>query len=139
MLARSADDKEPTMLATSDVIAFAPTRALPEARSFYEDILGLRLVNEDPYAVVFDAHGTMLRITLVAEPAHPGYTVLGWRVTDISKTVADLEGRGVTFARYDGVDQDAQGVWTTPGGDRIAWFIDPDGNVLSLTEFADGT
>jgi catechol 2,3-dioxygenase-like lactoylglutathione lyase family enzyme len=126
------------MLATSDVIAFAATTDLTRARSFYEGTLGLPLVGEDPYAAVFDAHGTMLRVTAVAEVAHPGYTVLGWRVTDIAAIVADLQARGVAFARYDGVEQDAHGVWTSPGGDRIAWFTDPDGNVLSLTELAEG-
>ena len=123
------------MLATSDVIAFASTTDMVRARSFYEATLGLPIVNESAYACVFDAHGTMLRITAVAEVAHPGYTVLGWRVADISGTVARLESLGVAFARYDGMEQDAQGVWTTPSGDRIAWFTDPDGNVLSLTEF----
>jgi catechol 2,3-dioxygenase-like lactoylglutathione lyase family enzyme len=123
------------VLATSDVIAFASTTNLASARSFYEDTLGLPIVDENEYACVFDAHGTMLRLTAVAEVAHPGYTVLGWRVPDISDAVARLESRGVTFARYDGMGQDAQGVWTTPNGDRIAWFTDPDENVLSLTEF----
>jgi catechol 2,3-dioxygenase-like lactoylglutathione lyase family enzyme len=123
------------MLATSDVIAFASTTDLARARSFYEATLGLPVADENAYACVFNAQGTMLRITAVAEVAHPGYTVLGWRVTDISETVAGLESRGVVFARYDGMEQDAQGVWTTPNGDRIAWFTDPDGNVLSLTEF----
>ena len=123
------------MLATSDVIAFASTTDLAKARSFYEATLGLPVVDENGYACVFDAHGTMLRITAVAEVAHPGYTVLGWRVTDIGETVARMESLGVTFARYDGMGQDAQGVWTTPNGDRVAWFTDPDGNVLSLTEF----
>ena len=122
------------MLATSDVIAFASTTDLARARSFYEGTLGLPLLDENEYACVFDAHGTMLRITVVAEVAHPGYTVLGWRVTGISETVARLESLGVTFARYDGMGQDAQGVWTTPNGDRVAWFRDPDENVLSLTE-----
>lgn len=123
------------MLATSDVIAFASATDLARARSFYEDTLGLPIVDENEYACVFDAHGTMLRITAVAEVATPGYTVLGWRVTDISETVARLESLGVTFAHYDGMGQDAQGVWTTPNGDRIAWLTDPDENVLSLTEF----
>ncbi len=123
------------MLATSDVIAFASTTDMATARSFYEATLGLPIVDENAYACVFDAHGTMLRVTAVAEVAHPGYTVLGWRVTDISDTIARLESLGVAFARYDGMEQDAQGVWTTPKGDRIAWFTDPDGNVLSLTEF----
>ena len=123
------------MLATSDVIAFAPTTDLGRARSFYESILGLPIVDENAYACVFDANGTMLRVTAVGEVARPGYTVLGWRVTDIGAVVALLESRGVAFARYDDMEQDAQGAWTTPNGDRIAWFTDPDGNVLSLTEF----
>ena len=123
------------MLTTSDLIAFAPATDLARARSFYETVLGLPVVTENAYACVLDAHGTMLRVTAVPEVAHPGYTVLGWRVTDIGETVADLESRGVEFARYDGVEQDAHGAWTTPNGDRVAWFADPDGNVLSLTEF----
>ena len=123
------------VLATSDVIAFAPATDLARARSFYGATLGLPIVDENAYACVFDAHGTMLRVTAVAEVAHPGYTVLGWRVTDLSQTVARLDSLGVAFAHYDGVEQDAQGVWATPDGDRIAWFTDPDGNVLSLTEF----
>jgi hypothetical protein len=77
----------------------------------------------------------VLRVTAVAEVAHPGYTVLGWRVTDMGQAVNELESHGVVFARYDGMEQDAHRVWTTPKGDRVAWFTDPDGNVLSLTEF----
>jgi catechol 2,3-dioxygenase-like lactoylglutathione lyase family enzyme len=123
------------MLGTSDVIAFASTTDLVRARSFYNGALGLHLVEENDYACVFDAHGTMVRVTLVDEVAHPGYTVLGWRVNDIHAAVAELEAAGVAFARYDGMEQDAQGVWTTPSGDRIAWFSDPDANVLSITQF----
>jgi catechol 2,3-dioxygenase-like lactoylglutathione lyase family enzyme len=123
------------VLATSDVIAFAPTTDLARARSFYEATLGLSVIDENAYAVVFDAHGTMLRVTAVAEVARPGYTVLGWRVADMSEAVRGLASLGVVFVRYDGIEQDAHGVWTTPNGDRIAWFTDPDGNVLSLTEF----
>jgi predicted enzyme related to lactoylglutathione lyase len=82
------------LIATSDVIAFVSTTDLPRARAFYEAVLGLPVVDENPYACVCNAHGTMLRITAVAEVAHPGYTVLGWRVTDIGETVADLESRG---------------------------------------------
>ncbi len=124
------------MLTTSDLIAFSPTTDLARARTFYEGALGLPLVDENAYACVFDAHGTMLRVTAVAHVARPGYTVLGWAVTDVAEMVTELEARGVTFARYDGMEQDARGVWTTPGGDRIAWFADPDGNVLSLTQFS---
>jgi catechol 2,3-dioxygenase-like lactoylglutathione lyase family enzyme len=123
------------VLATSDVIAFAASTDLAAARAFYEGTLGLRLVDESPYACVFDAHGTMLRVTAVAEVAHPGYTVLGWRVSDVSATVARLESVGVVCTRYEGMEQDQHGVWTTPHGDRVAWFTDPDGNVLSLTQF----
>jgi predicted enzyme related to lactoylglutathione lyase len=123
------------VLATSDVVSFAPTKDLARARSFYEHVLGLPVEDENAYACVLNAHGTMLRLTAVAEVAHPGYTVLGWRVSDISGTVTGLESLGVVFLRYDGIEQDAQGVWTAPSGDRIAWFTDPDGNVLSLTQF----
>ncbi|MEP6463387.1 MAG: VOC family protein [Frankiaceae bacterium] len=124
------------MLATSDVIAFVSTTNLANARAFYGATLGLPLTNENDYACVFGAHGTMLRVTAVHEVVLPGYTVLGWQVDDIAETVSRLESAGVRFARYDGMDQDEQGVWTTPTGERVAWFTDPDGNVLSLTEFA---
>lgn len=117
------------------MIAFASTADMAKARAFYETALGLPVIDANPYACVFDANGTMLRITLVGEVATPGYTVLGWRVTDIGGTITALEAAGVVFARYDGMEQDHQGVWTTPSGDRIAWFNDPDGNVLSLSEF----
>ena len=122
------------MLTASDVIAFASTTDLARARTFYERLLGLPVVDESAYACVFDANGSMLRVTAVAEVARPGYTVLGWSVADIAAVVAGLEARGVAFSRYDGMEQDAHGIWTTPNGDRIAWFADPDGNVLSLTQ-----
>ena len=124
------------MLSSSDVIAFAAAADLGRARAFYEGVLGLRLVDQNRYACVFDAHGTMLRITAVPEVARPGYTVLGWRVEDIDAVGADLRDKGVAFVRYDGIGQDANGIWTTPSGDRVAWFTDPDGNTLSLTQFA---
>ena len=124
------------MLTTSDVIAFSSTTDLATARNFDEGVLGLPVVDENAYACVFDANGTMLRVTAVAQVARPGYTVLGWSVTDITETITELEARGVAFTRYEDMEQDAQGIWTTPNGDRIAWFADPDGNVLSLTEFS---
>jgi hypothetical protein len=85
---------------------------------------------------VFDANGTMLRVTVVPDVAPPGYTVLGWRVDDIRTAVADLLTRGVVFVRYDGIEQDDSAIWTSPSGDMITWFTDPDGNTLSLTQFA---
>jgi catechol 2,3-dioxygenase-like lactoylglutathione lyase family enzyme len=124
------------MLTTCDVIAFAAATDLSRARSFYESVLGLRVVEQNAYACVFDANGTTLRVAAVAEVARPGYTVLGWRVTDMRDTVTRLRSAGVVFARYDGMEQDDLGVWTTPNGDRVAWFTDPDGNVLSLTQFS---
>jgi catechol 2,3-dioxygenase-like lactoylglutathione lyase family enzyme len=124
------------MLQDSAVIAFAASADLRQARAFYEQALGLRLVEQNDFACVFDANGTMLRVTAVAEVARPGCTVLGWRVSDIAATARGLTARGVAFLRYDGMDQDDDGVWTTPAGDKVAWFADPDGNVLSLTQFA---
>ena len=124
------------MLETSAVIAFAASADLGQAQVFYEQALGLRVIDQNDFACVFDANGTMLRVTAVAEVARPGYTVLGWRVSDIAATVRALTARGVAFLRYDGMDQDEDGVWMTPAGDQVAWFADPDGNVLSLTQFA---
>jgi catechol 2,3-dioxygenase-like lactoylglutathione lyase family enzyme len=124
------------MLQASEVIAFVASADLRQARAFYEQVLGLPVIEQNDFACVFDANGTMLRVTAVAEVARPGYTVLGWRVADIAATARGLAERGVVFLRYDGMDQDENGVWTTPGGDKIAWFADPGGNVLSLTQFA---
>ena len=123
------------MLGSSHVIAFAAATDLGRARAFYEEALGLPLVGQNDIACVFDANGTMLRVTAVPEVSRAGYTVLGWRVTDIAAAARDLASRGVVFIRYDGMDQDGDGVWTTPGGDKVAWFADPDGNILSLTQF----
>ena len=123
------------MLGSSYVIAFAAATDLGRARAFYEQALGLPLVGQNEIACVFDANGTMLRVTAVPEVPRAGYTVLGWRVADIAAAARDLATRGVVFIRYDGMDQDGDGVWTTPGGDKVAWFADPDGNILSLTQF----
>jgi predicted enzyme related to lactoylglutathione lyase len=123
------------MLGSSDLIAFAAATDLGRARAFYEQALGLPLTGQNDIACVFDANGTMLRVTAVPEASRAGYTVLGWRVADIAATARDLAARGVVFIRYDGMDQDDNGIWTTPGGDQVAWFADPDGNILSLTQF----
>ena len=127
--------REITVLGSSDVIAFAAAADLRRARVFYEQTLGLLMVEHNDFACVFDANGTMLRITAVPEVSRTGYTVLGWRVPDIAAAVRGLTARGVVFMRYDGMDQDDIGVWTTPGGEKVAWFADPDGNILSLTQF----
>lgn len=121
-------------LGSRDIVAFVATRDPGRAETFYRDVLGLQLVSEDQFALVFDAHGTMLRVTTVHEIARAKYTVLGWRVPDIVAAARDLQQAGVTFERYDGMGQDALGVWTAPGGARVAWFKDPDGNTLSITQ-----
>jgi predicted enzyme related to lactoylglutathione lyase len=76
----------------------------------------------------------MLRVTAVPKVAQPGYTVLGWRVGDIAASVRELTARGISVLRFDGMNQDEDGIWTTPSGARVAWFADPDGNTLSLTQ-----
>jgi catechol 2,3-dioxygenase-like lactoylglutathione lyase family enzyme len=123
------------MLESSHIVAFAATTDLHRARAFYEQVLGLPVAGHNDFACVIDANGTMLRITAVPEVCRAGYTVLGWRVTDITASVRGLAARGVVFLRYDWMDQDGDGVWTTPGEDKVAWFADPDGNILSLTQF----
>ena len=123
------------MLGLHDVIAFVATTNPNQAKEFYDGVLGLRLVSDEPFALVFDAHGTMLRIAKVQVLNPAGHTVLGWRVADINGLVRELKVRGVTFERYDGLQQDDLGIWTAPGGAYVAWFKDPDGNTLSLTQF----
>jgi catechol 2,3-dioxygenase-like lactoylglutathione lyase family enzyme len=122
------------MLESSTAVAFVATADLDRAHEFYGGVLGLRLVERTEFANVYDAGGTPLRVTRVDQPAAAGYTVLGWIVTDIESTMAELAEQGVQFERYPGLAQDAEGVWTAPGGSRIAWFRDPDGNTLSLQE-----
>jgi catechol 2,3-dioxygenase-like lactoylglutathione lyase family enzyme len=123
------------MLSTCDVIAFVATADPERSRQFYESTLGLRLVSDEPFALVFDAGGTMLRVQKAgAFQPHP-FTALGWRVDDIAAEVRRLSEAGVSFVRYPHFEQDALGVWHAPGGAKVAWFRDPDGNTLSFTEF----
>ena len=125
------------MLETSKVVAFVPVTDAERARAFYEGVLGLRLVEDQkPFAMVFDANGTMVRVTPVGEFKPQQFTVLGWDVERIESTVEGLTGAGVEFLRFPGMnDGNALGIWTSPSGARVAWFRDPDGNVLSLTQF----
>ena len=120
--------------ASGRLMGFVGVPDLDAAHHFYGNVLGLELADERPFALVADVGGTMLRITAVGEPAAAPYTVLGWSVDDIAATVDELTARGVTFTRYEGMGQDERGVWTAPGGARIAWFLDPDRNNLSLAE-----
>ena len=121
---------------TAKAMTFILTRERPKAIAFYRDILGFPLVSDDMFAAVFDLNGTMLRISTVeAHQASPS-TVLGWEVPDIAAAAQALKAKGVAFNIYDGFGQDDLGIWTSPAADaKVAWFKDPDGNVLSLTQF----
>jgi catechol 2,3-dioxygenase-like lactoylglutathione lyase family enzyme len=123
------------MLNDANLVAFVPTVDLARARAFYSETLGLSLTDESPFACVFDAHGTSLRVTPVHEIRPAPYTVLGWAVADIAASIRDLASRGVVFQRFEGMGQDDLGIWTAPDGTFVAWFKDPDDNVLSLTQF----
>jgi len=118
-----------------NIIAFVTIVDVARAKELYRDTLGLRLVSEEPpFALVFDAHGIMLRLGMGKQvPAGVG-TVLGWEVPDIAAAVRDLQQAGVHFERYEQMKQDELGIWTTPTGARVAWFRDPDGNILSISE-----
>jgi len=125
------------MLGSADLIAFVPTRDPAKAREFYEQTLGLEFLSADPFALVFNAHGTTLRIANVSgvkdfQPAP--FTIVGWQVTNVSDTAGDLVKKGVRFERFPGMNQDAQGIWQSPSGARVAWFKDPEGNILSITQ-----
>ena len=123
------------MLKSMPIVAFVATTMPDRAKEFYANTLGLRLLSEDGFALVFDAGGTMLRVAIVRELQPAGYTVLGWTVPDIRRSIQELVNRGVQFRRYEGLEQDELGIWSSPSGARVAWFGDPDGNTLSLTEF----
>lgn len=115
-------------------MAFVATRDPSRAKTFYRDTLGLTLDYEDRFAVVFRVRGVMLRVTIVQELTPAPYTVLGWEVPNIVTAAKDLERAGVRFERYPGLPQDDLGIWTSPSGARVAWFKDPDGNTLSITQ-----
>ena len=124
------------MLDAARLVAFVPVTDVGRARAFYVDVLGLTVVEDTPFALVCDANGTTLRITPVGELSPQPFTVLGWAVDDIDATARSLAGAGVALLRFDGMEHDELGVWASPGGDRIAWFNDPDGNVLSISQHA---
>ncbi|MFI9383064.1 VOC family protein [Kutzneria sp. NPDC052558] len=119
-----------------DLIAFAPATDLDRAVEFYGAVLGLEHQETTPFAAVFRAGNVMLRVTKVESLQPQPFTILGWSVPDLRATVAHLATRGVAFTRYDGMSQDSVGIWTTPDGSQVAWFRDPEGNTLSLTQFA---
>jgi catechol 2,3-dioxygenase-like lactoylglutathione lyase family enzyme len=123
------------VLESASFVGFVPVTDLARAREFYVDRLGLAATDESPFALAVDAGGTMLRLTLVEQLSPQQFTIAGWAVPDIAATIDAMVEAGVAFTRYDGMDQDERGVWTPPSGAKVAWFRDPDDNVLSLTEF----
>ena len=124
------------LLDSSKIMAFSATTDAERAKTFYRDQLGLKLVSEEQYALVFDAGGTMLRVQRVNEVPEAKYTSLGWQVPDIEAKVDELAAAGVKMERYGIPGQDEKGIWTPPGSaTKVAWFKDPDGNILSLTQF----
>jgi catechol 2,3-dioxygenase-like lactoylglutathione lyase family enzyme len=123
------------MLGSEKLMAFVATRDPGRAKLFYRDTLGLKLLSEDHFALVFDAAGTMLRVTTVQEVAAAKYTVLGWQIPNIIRTAKNLQDAGVIVERYADMQQDELGIWNSPSGARVAWFKDPDGNLLSITQF----
>jgi hypothetical protein len=127
-------EKQLIMLGNQSIMAFVPTTDAVRARSFYEKTLGLIVVGEDAYGIMFDANGVRLRISVVRELTPAPFTILSWVVADIRSMVSALADRGVVFERYGFLELDELGVWASPDGAKVAWFKDVDGNVLSVAE-----
>jgi len=122
------------MLNNEKLIAFLATANVQLARAFYEGQLGLKLVHEDDFAIVYDVRGVEIRIQKLVSVNPQPQTVLGWSVVSIEETVRSLAAKGVSFDRHSGLDQNELGIWNSPSGAKVAWFKDPDGNTLSLTQ-----
>jgi catechol 2,3-dioxygenase-like lactoylglutathione lyase family enzyme len=122
------------MLASSKIIGFVPTKDSVKARGFYEGILQFEFVSDDMFALVMKAGETMLRIGKAQDFTPAPYTVLGWEVSNIEEIVRWLQKRGVALEKFPFVQDKELGIWTTPDGDKVAWFRDPDGNVLSVSQ-----
>jgi catechol 2,3-dioxygenase-like lactoylglutathione lyase family enzyme len=122
------------MLNSSNIVAFVPTKNAEQARTFYEGVLGLRFVKDDGFAIVFDANGIMIRVAKMKEFTPTPFTVLGWQVSGIENVVRELKKKGVQFEVFGFFKQDELGIWTAPTGDKVAWFKDPDRNILSVSQ-----
>jgi catechol 2,3-dioxygenase-like lactoylglutathione lyase family enzyme len=122
------------MFGSTNIVAFVSITDGEKARAFYEGVLGLKFVKDDGFALVFDANGIMVRAAKMKTVTPAQFTVLGWQVNDIENIVRDLQKRGVHFEIFGFFKQDALGIWTAPTGDKVAWFKDPDGNVLSVSQ-----
>jgi catechol 2,3-dioxygenase-like lactoylglutathione lyase family enzyme len=124
------------MLASAVPVGFLAVSEFGRARTFYEAILGLEFVSQDDFALVLRSGPIVVRLAVPPERVVAPYTVFGWQVADIDAAVAVLSGKGVAFEHYAyfGDSQRADGVWSAPSGDKVAWFKDPDGNLLSLSQ-----
>ncbi|MEY2517608.1 MAG: hypothetical protein QOJ89_4966 [bacterium] len=125
----------PPLFEKADLVALVPTTNLTMVKAFYGSMLGLPMTGESPIAVTFDANGTTLRCVLVEKFTPYPFTLIGWNVSDIEATVTELVARGTAMHRFEGMPLDQLGIWKTPGGARVAWFKDPFGNTISLTQF----
>jgi catechol 2,3-dioxygenase-like lactoylglutathione lyase family enzyme len=121
------------MFGSTNIVAFVPTKDAEKARAFYVDVLGLRFIKDDGFAMVLDANGILVRVAR-AQFTPAQFTILGWQVKNIEKTAVELQEKGVHLERFGFFEQDALGIWTAPTGDKVAWFKDPDGNVLSVSQ-----
>jgi catechol 2,3-dioxygenase-like lactoylglutathione lyase family enzyme len=126
------------MAELNKIVSFVITSKPVAAKEFYGDTLGFKLLSDDAYALAFAVGDSMLRVSKMKQFTPESYTVLGWEVGDIGAAVRDLAARGVVFERYPGMPLDENGVCTFPNGDKVAWFKDPDGNVLSLSQHKNG-
>ncbi len=122
------------MLSDQKIKAFIPTVDPDKSKIFYMNVLGLSLLSEDYYGMDFEANGTLLRISVVQQLSPHPFTVLGWEVVDLASIIHALVRRGIKFEKYNLIEQDINGIWIAPGGAKVAWFKDPDGNLLSLSE-----
>ncbi|MEJ0047204.1 MAG: VOC family protein [Rhodospirillales bacterium] len=123
------------MLGAHEIMPMTATTQPERARAFYGDMLGLMFLEDTPFALVFEGGGSTVRVQKVQSFTPSGFTSLGWKVPDIAATAQALAEKGVECERFDGLDQDDFGIWNSPSGARVAWFKDPDGNILSLTQF----
>ncbi len=122
------------MLGKETLVAFMATSKPDAARAFFEGVLGLTFVGEHEHLVTFQSGAAQLMLQKVSVVTPPHGTALGWSVKDLRGTIRALAERGVTFERFEGMDQDDLGVWSPAPGTGVAWFKDPDGNLLSLSQ-----
>lgn len=123
------------MLSKSKLQSIIWTSRIIEAEKFYRDLLGLSLRTRSDGALVFDVGGGDLRVAPVPSTVPSEHTVLGFSVPDVDSVIGHLSARGVVFERFDGFPHLENGALQTPDGARVAWFRDPDGNLLSVVQF----